>query len=75
MGIEGPAEDLIALDEALEKFSKKDNVKAELVRLRFFAGLTNEQAAKILDISINTADRYWAYSRSWLHLEISKGGQ
>lgn len=72
--LEGPSGDLIALDEALEKFSKKDNVKAELVRLRFFAGLTNEQAAKVLNISINTADRYWAYSRSWLHLEISKGG-
>jgi RNA polymerase sigma factor (TIGR02999 family) len=73
--IESPSDDLIALDEALEKLSKKDNVKAELVRLRFFTGLTNEQAAKVLDISINTADRYWAYSRSWLHLEISKSGQ
>jgi RNA polymerase sigma factor (TIGR02999 family) len=73
--LEGPSDDLIALDEALERLSKKDNVKAELVRLRFFAGLTNEQAARVLDISVNTADRYWAYSRSWLHLEISKGGQ
>lgn len=75
LGIEGPSDDLIALDEALEKFSKKDKVKAELVRLRFFAGLTSEQAAKVLDISLNTADRYWAYSRSWLHLEISKGSK
>ena len=72
--VEGPSDDLIALDEALEKLSRKDKVKAELVKLRFFAGLTNEQAAKALGISTNTADRYWAYSRSWLHLEISKDG-
>jgi RNA polymerase sigma factor (TIGR02999 family) len=70
--IEGPSDDLIALDEALEKLSKKDQVKADLVKLRFFAGLTNEQAAKVLGISLNTADRYWAYARSWLHLEISR---
>lgn len=75
LGIEGPSDDLIALDEALEKLSKKDKVKAELVGLRFFAGLTNEQAAKVLDISTNTADRYWAYSRSWLHLEISEANK
>ncbi len=75
LGIEGPSDDLIALDEALERFSKKDRIKVELVRLRFFAGLTNEQAAKVLDISTNTADRYWAYSRSWLHLEISKANK
>jgi response regulator of citrate/malate metabolism len=43
------------------------------VKLRFFAGLTGEQAAQALGISHNTADRYWAYARSWLHLEIAKG--
>lgn len=71
--IEGPCDDLLALDEALEKLAQKDKVKAELVKLRFFAGLTNEQAATVLGISHNTADRYWAYARSWLHLEITKG--
>lgn len=75
LAIEGPSDDIIAIDEALEKLSKMDRVKAELVKLRFFAGLTNEQAAKALGISINTADRYWAYARSWLHLEISKGDE
>jgi RNA polymerase sigma factor (TIGR02999 family) len=64
--------DLIALDEALAKFSEKDKVKADLVKLRFFAGLTSWQAAKVLGISQNTADRYWAYARSWLHLEITR---
>jgi len=69
----GPDDDLIALDEALEKLAQIDKVKADLVKLRFFAGLTGEQAAKVLGLSHNTADRYWAYARSWLHLEITKG--
>ena len=69
----GPCDDLIALDEALEKLAQADKVKAELVKLRFFAGLTSEQAATVLGISHNTADRYWAYARSWLHLEIARG--
>jgi RNA polymerase sigma factor (TIGR02999 family) len=68
----GSCDDLIALDEALERLAQKDKVKADLVKLRFFAGLTGEQAAKVLGISHNTADRYWAYARSWLHLEIMK---
>jgi RNA polymerase sigma factor (TIGR02999 family) len=73
--IAGPCDDLLALDEALEKLAKLDKVKAELVKLRFFTGLTNEQAAQVLGISHNTADRYWTYARSWLHLEITNGGE
>jgi RNA polymerase sigma factor (TIGR02999 family) len=69
------SDDLIALDEALEKLSKKDKVKADLVKLRYFAGLTGEQAAEVLCISPSTADRHWAYARSWLRLEIAKGDQ
>ena len=69
------ADDLIALDEALENLSEKDKVKADLVKLRYFAGLTGEQAAEILDISPSTADRYWSYARSWLRLEIDKGDE
>jgi RNA polymerase sigma factor (TIGR02999 family) len=71
--VSGPCDDLIALDEALEKLARIDKVKADLVKLRFFAGLTGEQAAQALGISHNTADRYWAYARSWLHVEITKG--
>jgi len=67
-------DDVIALDEALEKLSAKDKVKADLVKLRYFAGLTCEQAAEVLGISHNTADQYWAYARSWLRLEITRGG-
>ena len=73
LGIEGPSTDLIALDEALAKLAEEDPVKAELVKLRYFAGLTIEQAAKILEISRATADRYWSYARAWLFHEINRG--
>jgi len=71
--VSGECDDLLALDDALEKLAQQDKVKADLVKLRFFAGLTNEQAAQVLGLSHNTVDRYWAYARSWLHLEITKG--
>ena len=66
-----PPEIIIALDEALEKLSSRDKIKADVVRLRYFAGLTSEQAAEILKISPTTAKRYWIYSRAWLLREIS----
>jgi RNA polymerase sigma factor (TIGR02999 family) len=64
LAIDCPSDDLIALDEALEAFAQKDKVSADLVKLRFFAGLTTEQAAKILGILRRTADRNWAYARA-----------
>ena len=63
-------EDLIALDEAIEKLARTDKVKSELVKLRYFAGLTIEQVAGVLDISPATAKRYWTYARAWLIREI-----
>ncbi|MBN2269163.1 MAG: sigma-70 family RNA polymerase sigma factor [Sedimentisphaerales bacterium] len=63
-------DDLMSLDEAIEKLANKDRIKAELVKLRYFAGLTSEQAAEVLGISHNTADKYWAYARAWLRVEI-----
>jgi RNA polymerase sigma factor (TIGR02999 family) len=68
-------DDLIALDEALERLSKVDKVKADLVKLRYFAGLTGKQAGEVLGISSSTADRYWSYARAWLRLEITKGSE
>ena len=65
--------DLVALDEALERLSQEDRVKADLVKLRYFAGLTVEQAGEALGISRATADRYWTFARAWLLREISKG--
>jgi len=66
-----PSEDLLALDGALDKLADKDRSKAELVKLRYFAGLTMEQAAAALGISLATAHRWWNYSRAWLYQEIS----
>jgi len=63
-------DDLVDLDEALEKLAQKDKLKADLVKLRYFAGLTSEQAAATLGISHATAERYWDYACSWLRLEI-----
>ncbi len=74
-GIALPCDELVALDEALEKLEQKDKPKAELVKLRFFAGLTNAQAAMALGVSTTTADSYWAYARCWLRLEMSDEGR
>jgi RNA polymerase sigma factor (TIGR02999 family) len=71
--IEVPSDDLIALDEALTRLAQKDKVKADLVKLRYFAGLTLEQAADLLGLSERTAKRYWAHARAWLYREISEG--
>jgi len=68
-------DDLIALDEALRRLSDKDRLKADLVKLRFFVGLTAEQAASVLGISTATAERYWDYARSWLRVEITQEGR
>jgi RNA polymerase sigma factor (TIGR02999 family) len=68
-----PGEDLLALDEALRRLAGKDPQKAELVQLRYFAGLTIEEAALALGISVTTANRHWAYARAWLHQEVTGG--
>jgi RNA polymerase sigma factor (TIGR02999 family) len=68
-----PDEQLLALDEALHKLAAQDPVKARLVELRYFAGLTSEQAAEALGISPSTADRYWTYARAWLRAELRGG--
>jgi RNA polymerase sigma factor (TIGR02999 family) len=70
LAIAGPRLDLLALDEALAALEAKDKRKAELVKLRYFAGLTVEQAARSLGISTSTADNDWAYARGWLRLAM-----
>ncbi len=67
--------DLLALNEAMEKLERQDKRKAEVVKLRFFAGLTIEQTAQALGISPSTADHDWAYARCWLRLEIEGPGR
>ena len=61
---------VLALNEALDKLADESPAKAELVKLRFFAGLTIEQTAAALDISTSTADRHWSYARAWLQREM-----
>jgi len=61
---------LLAINEVLDKLAAKDKQKADLVKLRFFVGLTIEETADILGISVATAKRYWIYARAWLHTEI-----
>ena len=68
-----PDLDLIALDEALGRLARTDPRKAELVKLRFFAGLTTEQAAAALGVSTSTADNDWAYAKSWLRVALDGG--
>ena len=70
LAITGPRLDLLALDEALAGLEAKDKRKADLIKLRFFAGLTVEQAAQALGISTSTADNDWAYARGWLRLAM-----
>jgi len=63
-------DEIMAVDEALQKLEKKDKLKADLVKLRFYAGLTIEQSAQSLGISLTTAKTHWAYARAWLLREI-----
>jgi RNA polymerase sigma factor (TIGR02999 family) len=69
-----PSEDLLALDEALAKLEANDPVKAQLVKLRYFAGLSEEDAARALGVSRATAQRYWRYAKAWLLDELRGAG-
>jgi RNA polymerase sigma factor (TIGR02999 family) len=69
-----PSPDVLALDEALEKLAREHPRKAELVKLRYFAGLTNDEAAEALGVSPSTVDNDWAYARSWLRVELGGRG-
>lgn len=66
-----PDDQLLALDEVLEKFARTDARKAELVKLRYFTGLTFDEAADVLGIAVPTAKQWWAYARAWLRVEMA----
>ena len=74
--IAGPVDDdqLLALNEALDRLAAVDPPKAELVKLRYFVGLTTEQAAKVMNVSEPTAKRWWAYAKAWLFREMQASG-
>lgn len=63
-------DDIVTLDEVLKRLAGKDGRKARLVELRYFAGLTIEEAARVLDVSVSTAERDWAFARAWLRREM-----
>lgn len=69
--IDGPNVDVLALNEALEKLERKNHRQAQLVKLRFFAGLTVEEAANALGVSVSTAESDWTYARCWLRVEMA----
>jgi RNA polymerase sigma factor (TIGR02999 family) len=71
---EPPDDDLLALDQALTQLAEIDPPKAQLVKLRYFGGLTMDETAKALGFSLATTERYWAYARAWLHRQIVAGG-
>ena len=66
------ADDLLALDEALQRLTAEEPTVAEVVKLRYFAGLTAEEAAAALGISLRTANRHWAYAKAWLYQQMSE---
>jgi RNA polymerase sigma factor (TIGR02999 family) len=66
-----PPDELVALDEALIQLAKEHPEKAQLVNLRYFGGLTHEEAGQALGISTSTADRHWAYARAWLYRQMA----
>jgi len=68
---EPPSLDILALDEALTKLAATERVKADLVKLRYFAGLTMPQAAEALGVSLATAQRYWTFAKAWLYSELA----
>jgi len=71
LGVESPADDILALDEALRELEGHDRQSADLVKLRFFGGLGHQQAARALGISRRTADRHWVVARAWLYDRLS----
>jgi RNA polymerase sigma factor (TIGR02999 family) len=66
----GDDDELLAVNEALDKLAVQNKVEAEMVKLRYFVGMTLEEAAAVLDVSARTADNYWAHARAWLYREI-----
>jgi len=71
LAADSPGDDVLAIDEALTRLAELDPKRAELVKLRYFAGLTMPEAAVALGISLATAERYWAFARAWLYAELS----
>jgi len=73
LAIQPPREDILALDEALRQLETDDPRKGQIVNLRYFAGLTAEETAAALDVSVGTVEREWRYIKAWLHTQLAEG--
>jgi RNA polymerase sigma factor (TIGR02999 family) len=71
----GPSEDILAIDEDLAKLEAEEPVKAQLVKLRYFDGLAEDEAASVLGMSRTSAQRHWRYAKAWLIAELRKAGE
>ena len=69
----GPASGLVALNDAIERMGATDPDKLRIVELRFFAGLTHDEIAEVMNVSTRTVERHWQYARAWLYRELSNG--
>jgi DNA-directed RNA polymerase specialized sigma24 family protein len=65
-------DEILAVHDAIDKLAAQNKVEAEVVKLRYFVGMTIDEAAQVLGISVRTADSYWAHARAWLFREIKK---
>ena len=72
LAIEGPKEDILALDEALDRLANEDQRIAAVIKLRYFAGLALDQVADVMGLGRRTVDRYWALGRAWLYQEMTR---
>ncbi len=72
LAIQPPREDILALDEALQRLEADDPRKGRIVNLRYFAGLTAEETAAALDVSVGTVEREWRYIKAWLHTQLAE---
>ena len=70
LAVPGTDEQLLAVNEVLDLFAREHPLPAEVVKLRYFVGMTNEETAKVLDISVATVKNYWTFARTWISLEI-----
>ena len=71
LAVHDPPDDLVALDEALTRLAEEHPERARLVNLRYFGGLTHDEAAQAMGVSVSTADRHWAYARAWLYRHLA----
>ncbi len=72
LSIQPPREDILALDEALKRLEADDHRKGQIVNLRYFAGLTAEETAAALEVSVGTVEREWRYIKAWLHTQLAE---